>query len=576
MKKIYILLFSCFFGNTYSQLISNRVIHHQDVSTKNLVQLHGHFYFSVLKNDGRSQFDSLFLYSYTSTGKLRFKTGVWRSNDSHLRKLIATSDGKIAMVNAASNCDVRMPMGNICKIDTNGTILWNKTYDYYFKDVCALNGSSDLFAIADKEYISSASGNILRLSSSGVILDSNQVFDEVYSIASYSTNALLLNVRPTAQSSKNIIIMTSSLTTVQTITVANSYSHFVFDNGFCFALNTSGIIEKLDTQFQPISTSSNLVNHTTGIQIKDFIISNDTIYSVATGLNAGNTSNYYYRFKSDFTGTLLSISNSTSQHTVSAIGLKHDTVFILANNQGNTISYTTNYVSFSNLKKMNQYFFAHDIAFKRLTVDSSYFILQPNNQYSIRTRFKSTVVNAGAPVINSFFINAAFFNYSFGCNRPLFQQKIENITLNSGDSLTFVTPFIDVAHYVSQSSLMLNTCFYLTAPNDRNDIYTPNDSHCKLYPAFVGLAEQDIDGKTSFKLIPNPIESRFWINLENYQFPETSIKATMTDVTGKHLQSYTLLSKKTEIDIAALSSGIYFLTLEEKGKVLATKKLIKN
>ena len=102
--------------------------------------------------------------------------------------------------------------------------------------------------------------------------------------------------------------------------------------------------------------------------------------------------------------------------------------------------------------------------------------------------------------------------------------------------------------------------------------YNTSGSGCKY---IVGLTESN-NRLSEFKLIPNPIESRFWINLENYQFPETSIKATMTDVTGKHIQSYTLVSKKTEIDIAALSSGIYFLSFEEKGKVLATKKLIKN
>lgn len=573
MKKIYCILFSCLFGISYSQLISNRTIHQQDVSTKNLVQLNGHFYFSVLKNDGKVQSDSLFLYSYTSTGKLRFKTGVSRSNDSHLRKLFITSDGKIAIVNAASKCDVRMPMGNICKIDTNGNILWNKTYDYYFKEVCALSGSSDLYAIADKDYMSSASGNVLRINSSGVILDSNQVFDEVYSIASYSTNALLLHVKPTAQSLKSIIIMTGSLTSVQTFTVADTYSHFVFDNGICFALNSGGQIEKLDAQFQPSSNSGTLVNHANGIHIKDFIISNDTIYSVATGLNTGNAINYYYRFKSDFTGNLLSTSNSTSQHTVSAIGLKNDTVFILANNKGNTISYTTNYVSFSSLKKTNQYFFAHDIAFKRLTVDSSYFILQPISQYSIRTRFKATVVNDGTPAINSFFINAAFFNYSFGCNRPLFQQKIENVTLNSGDSLTFITPFIDVAHYVTQSSLMLNTCFYLTAPNDKNDIYTTNDSHCKFYPAFVGLAEQDIEGDSWFKLKPNPTKDNISISLQK---PFTEVELTMMNSIGQIVLIKKIKDSETSILISDFESGLYFIEVKQAGKSLGFKKLIKD
>lgn len=80
---------------------------------------------------------------------------------------------------------------------------------------------------------------------------------------------------------------------------------------------------------------------------------------------------------------------------------------------------------------------------------------------------------------------------------------------------------------------------------------------------------------TNFSLSPNPVASELFIN-----YPEilTTTNLVLTDNTGKKvITSYSLPinSSRSQIDVANLPKGFYFISLEEQGRTVSTKKFIK-
>lgn len=187
-----------------------------------------------------------------------------------------------------------------------------------------------------------------------------------------------------------------------------------------------------------------------------------------------------------------------------------------------------------------------------------------------------TVVDTLSTIVNNQKLKSIKVSYSFTSTPSnilylTFYQRLLWLGASNCSYKPGLFPeFFDVKAFIASVHLP-NVSFRCYEDNQFTN-YNPGGSGCKY---IVGLTETN-KSYTEIKLIPNPVESKFCIDVENYQFQETSIAATITDVTGKFVQSYNLISQRTEIDIATLESGIYFLNLEEKGKLVATKKLIKN
>lgn len=90
------------------------------------------------------------------------------------------------------------------------------------------------------------------------------------------------------------------------------------------------------------------------------------------------------------------------------------------------------------------------------------------------------------------------------------------------------------------------------------------------YNSHVSLSENNFG--QNFQLYPNPIENNFSVDLgENYE----NINLTITDITGKIIQS----KKYNNIQLLNLSleepSGVYILSIESENKK-AVMRLVKN
>ncbi len=101
-------------------------------------------------------------------------------------------------------------------------------------------------------------------------------------------------------------------------------------------------------------------------------------------------------------------------------------------------------------------------------------------------------------------------------------------------------------------------------------IITPTE----IVTSSIYLGTEDFQKEANFVLYPNPSEKTITLQLRNREIENLSV--TIFDITGKQIMSNSVNSITTEINISDLSSGLYFVALEQNGKTLGYQKLIKN
>ncbi len=105
----------------------------------------------------------------------------------------------------------------------------------------------------------------------------------------------------------------------------------------------------------------------------------------------------------------------------------------------------------------------------------------------------------------------------------------------------------------------------------------PNIPHYRLGKATGSLCDTIVSGidevqnKNTVKIYPNPANSMVNVSLTEFN---PDVMLTLLDITGKkiHHQSMYL---ETTIDISNYASGMYFVRVESKGKLMGVRKLMK-
>lgn len=88
----------------------------------------------------------------------------------------------------------------------------------------------------------------------------------------------------------------------------------------------------------------------------------------------------------------------------------------------------------------------------------------------------------------------------------------------------------------------------------------------------TGLNEQYAG--TTLMVYPNPLNQILNVEFKMVNYGVTyDIK--IVDLPGKEVLHSSLLNSKTEIDASYLNAGIYFLQLRREGKIIATRKIMK-
>jgi hypothetical protein len=189
------------------------------------------------------------------------------------------------------------------------------------------------------------------------------------------------------------------------------------------------------------------------------------------------------------------------------------------------------------------------------------------------------VKNFEADTVKSFYLNH-YIKRDYSC-WELFHKKYL-VTILPYDSVTVQTGTIYGADYTA-INVQNNTifyprlCFFTSVPNFENDIEISNDANCDSIPisiSIVGLNELEIkDGR--LKIYPNP--SRDLLNVELMDISKSNFTLKLTSILGKE-ETFELIKKQEnnmQLNVSHLKKGIYFLQVFDKGKLIHTKKVIK-
>src|SRR5690606_34782331 len=78
--------------------------------------------------------------------------------------------------------------------------------------------------------------------------------------------------------------------------------------------------------------------------------------------------------------------------------------------------------------------------------------------------------------------------------------------------------------------------------------------------------------QNSFALYPNPVKETLQVSNNSNQM----VTATFYDLNGKQLQSHSLETSASTIDVRVLNQGVYFVVFESEGGERVSKKFVKN
>jgi hypothetical protein len=92
----------------------------------------------------------------------------------------------------------------------------------------------------------------------------------------------------------------------------------------------------------------------------------------------------------------------------------------------------------------------------------------------------------------------------------------------------------------------------------------------KIEPSTIILAENEIELETNPIIFPNP--ATHFISIDRSHFSDGNIQFSISDISGKEVVQISNLMKNT-VDISHLSSGFYFVNIDD-GKQKTIKKLI--
>jgi hypothetical protein len=87
----------------------------------------------------------------------------------------------------------------------------------------------------------------------------------------------------------------------------------------------------------------------------------------------------------------------------------------------------------------------------------------------------------------------------------------------------------------------------------------------------TGFVTQASQG-TSLNLFPNPSTGTFTVDLGDLPGPDTHL--CLVNIQGQHVYEEPLYSRETNVNLHALSRGIYFVQISGQGRLLETKKIV--
>lgn len=569
MNKIPFLLFILVFVKSLTAQDFTKAIHTEyNIAEANIILHQNNLYFST-KTSPSAGTEKTDIYSFTKNGTFRFRTTISLGASTNAAKVFATTDGKVAVAGyVIPDCHVgnyRMPF--LVKLDTNGQTLFAQTYTnsalngQKTRDACQLN-NGDYFIICESA--------LFKTNSAGAYVSAATALDSVFAITTQNNGVgIIVNALGDTNffpSSVRNYFYSSNLNYLNDKPSANRYKKILLHGGRYFAITQQGFIESTDTAFMVLANTINSQNFNAGSLVKDFSISNDTLFAVIQQTN--NTGSDILALDTNL--SLLAIHQSSAPyHKAENIHVNQGRAYLNLNHlpPGNIPN-----ISLVSFRTDTIYRLKHNIALTKVMIDDAFQV----NTYTQGTmplvdlKFKAKVKNLGSTTINSFFLTADRGSFAGdACYRKFIHQQFSNLNIAPGDSATVITDtvvaLLQQPHSLNSTHIG-NLCFVASAPNEENDEILINNVHCpNLSLSPTGLTES----ATHFSeplFFPNPANSV--ITFKN--IPQDA-EISIINYTGKVCKT---THGSSELNVSDLQDGIYFLGLKTSQKTINLKLLI--
>jgi hypothetical protein len=349
--------------------------------------------------------------------------------------------------------------------------------------------------------------------------------------------------------------------------VSALFSKMQYYNGQkIMGLGSTKKIYRVSNNFQFTDSSNFGANN----KVKDFVCVNDSVYSIHY---AGNTQMYRL---SDTSFTSVSQSTtSVSRLTQGAIIRNQGFVGILSNcNSALSFNANNTFVSFNLFSWAgSNNFLDFDVTVGSVTADSVYCSYYGGNYYP-KLRAKVWIKNLGPGDLNRVKLNC-YTNTPALCGIAYWQKQYSGFAAGPGDSVLVTTDIVNAVYLQPgpmQGTISVPFCFYVTVPNDENDINISNDGLCASFvfnPANVQGLKENAFNAANVQVFPNPFRSSVMIKSENHLK-----RITLLNSLGQVIMQSEAQEKETLMQTDNIGAGIYFLRFESEN-FSGVKKIIK-
>jgi hypothetical protein len=498
-----------------------------------------------VNNDGSLRFDS-----YLNTSSNSYTANLAPTND----KGILTSIGNAQCLALVGGVNFNM----LTRLDSSGNVVFSiPPYNNIYRGVAQVSATN---------FIYGSSNQVVRFNG----------LTGSFVVVVYTTQGNITDLNTTPN--KQIIVATNSVVAlidtlgnllVSKTSAANYVKIKAYKNTF-YGLGSGGLkLDKMDSALNIVNSVSTPSNE----PITDFSVYNDSMavsfYNSLTDLSSIKV------YPINTFNSPLSFSNNIVKHKIGA--LQRDSNYSILSSEKKTdgsflctgsCKYYRNTLGFTRRQSLADLSYVNDIVLKRIKKKYLDITLSNGSSYNFIFQHSLVVQNNSSDTVKYFRItkpyalSTYYYNvscYQFGTTYDFDTTIVLNLLPNDSVEIQ-LSKFSAFQNSGSSNSGPdpLKVCYDLSVPNHRLESNILNSSLC------VTLSSNDVTTNILIPTVyPNPATNR--LKILTYDYAE---EYSVIDLSGRVI----LVGKETnEIDISAISSGMYIISYKLNGEYFLEK-----
>lgn len=500
----------------------------------------------------------------TQTGMMQLDTLgniIWENNlfnteeiagvKGQVKHILPYGDGNFLIGMLVETCEGQMS-SYFAKINENGTVVWENTYDATAKSIVLLD---------DERFAVSNEGNLHFFLPNGTFIYERSygggMLEKVYSngtniyIASShgliktDLNGNVQDIRNQVQHFKQIIHTEEQITVLtDTEFYVYNFADFSLDNNGAHDLGTFQLFKQIGEQVFAISNN----NPQQLLEINNDLTANNTTVFV----------DYAKINDLDIQDDALVWAGEDQRGVMNNTNMQNSNMWVTKDTYPNAALVATTDLKINGfLSYWGAYAYEH--------------ICDGGDQGVFYEGMHVEVENVGTSTISNFSLKAKYDSPCFNAclNSFFFEEKLTGLSLAPGEKMEVLIPEIDILYQVESSTHEL--CIWISNPNNSEDINAANDAHCEVIELIsIPTREAELTRNT-LSVFPNPATTQLHFKLEESFSTQSTYRiynAYGKEILVKQLNPNTFAAA---IEIAKFPTGMYILQLENEGKIWQEK-----